>query len=288
MAGLKQASPTVLDVAAHLALVKRLQTNHRDRDSQGLFFVEGVRNFIQAIDRRLRIHTILYSDKLLTVPPARQRLRKARRDGVPTIRLSPEQFRQISTTERASGISAILHQHWSSLRDVSPQTGLCWIVLEKVRSPGNLGTLIRTSEAVGGAGFILLGQTIDPFDPQVVRASMASLLKQRFIRTQLPHLRRWIEHHRPQGVGASAEGEWELHQFPYPRTTLLFLGEERKGLTPSQRQLCDRLVRIPMVGETDSLNLAVAGSLMLYELFRARSQDHPGSISHSTVGELPP
>ncbi|MEM8642582.1 MAG: hypothetical protein AAGG51_27760 [Cyanobacteria bacterium P01_G01_bin.54] len=74
--------------------------------------------------------------------------------GVPTVSLTPEQFRQISTTERASGIGAILAQHWSDLAAVAPQTDLCWLALEKVRSPGNFGSPIRTAEAVGAAGFI--------------------------------------------------------------------------------------------------------------------------------------
>ncbi|MEM8642370.1 MAG: RNA methyltransferase [Cyanobacteria bacterium P01_G01_bin.54] len=274
MAGLSnpKARPRFREVAALLDRVKRLQTNRHYRDSQRQFFIEGIRNFIQAIDRQWAIVTLLYSEKLLTVPPARQRLRQARRAGIPTVSLTPEQFRQISTTERASGIGVILEQQWSALSTVSPQSGLCWLVLEKVRSPGNFGSLIRTAEAVGAAGFILLGQSIDPFNPSVVRASMSSLLKQRFVRTRPPDLRRWIDQHHLQGIGASPEGEWELHHAPYPASPLLFLGEERKGLTANQRQLCDRLVRIPMVGETDSLNLAVAGSLMLYEVLRARSQ----------------
>ena len=272
MAGLERASHRQLEVDAILAEIKQLQNNRSYRDRKKKFFVEGVRNCIHAIDHNLKIAMLVYSEKLLTVPPARQRVRRVRRAGVPTCKLTPEQFRQISTTERASGIGAIVCQHWSDLAAVSPQAGLCWVVLETVRSPGNLGTLIRTSEAVGGAGFILLGRSIDLFDPQVVRASMGSVLRQRFVRTRHPTLQSWIRRHDLQGVGASPEGGLDLHQFSCETTVLLFLGEERKGLTPLQRRLCDRTVRIPMVGETDSLNLAVAGSLMMYEIFRARHQ----------------
>ncbi len=272
MAGLNRASQSRLEVDAVLTDVKRLQNYRSYRDRNKQFFVEGVRNCIQAIDRNLKIVTLLYSEKLLTVPPARQRVRKVRRAGVPTLKLTPEQFRQISTAERASGIGAIVCQHWSNLAEVSPQGGLCWVVLETVRSPGNLGTLIRTSEAVGGAGFILMGNGIDLFDPRVVRASMGALMKQRFVRARPPALRHWIQRHGLQVVGASPDGSLDLHQFSCKRAVLLFLGEERKGLTQLQKQLCDRIVKIPMVGETDSLNLAVAGSLMMYEVFRSRHQ----------------
>jgi TrmH family RNA methyltransferase len=144
-------------------------------------------------------------------------------------------------------------------------------VLEAVRSEGNLGSLIRTSEAISGAGFILVGPRIDPFAPAVVRASMGALFRQTLIRTNERSLRNWARRHRCRVIGASPDGSADLHRFDYPRPTILVLGEERRGLTPLQRDLCSDLVRIPMVGAADSLNLAVAGSLLLYEVYRARS-----------------
>lgn len=229
MAGLRETGQ--LDAEVVLAKVKRLNQHRSYRDSQRQFFVEGIRNCIQAIDHNLDIAVLLYSEKLLTVPPARQRVRQARRSGVPTIKLTPEQFRQLSTAERASGIGAIVCQHWSTIVQVQPYSDLCWVVLETVRSPGNLGSLIRTSEAIGGAGFIFLGDSIDLFDPHVVRASMGSLLKQRFVRTRHQELRRWIRQHSLQVIGASPEGDLDLHQSRYTSPVVLFLGEERKGLT---------------------------------------------------------
>lgn len=145
-------------------------------------------------------------------------------------------------------------------------------MLETVRSPGNLGTLIRTSEAVGGAGFIFIGKRIDPFDPDVVRASMGSLFTQNFVRTNLSTLDRWMQNHNCSAIGASPDGIADFHQFNYPHSTLLFLGEERQGLTKQQQDLCQHLVKIPMVGTVDSLNLAVAGSLLMYEVYRNREQ----------------
>jgi TrmH family RNA methyltransferase len=165
------------------------------------------------------------------------------------------------------------------LHAISPKTGLCWVVLENVRSPGNFGSLIRTSEAIGGAGFILIGPHIDPFDPNVVRASMGAIFRQRFVRTTHGSLRNWLRRHRCVVVGASPEGPIDLHRFDFPRPTILLLGEERRGLTPFQRGLCRRLVRIPMAGAADSLNVAIAGSLLLYEVYRARTA--PPSAAHN-------
>jgi RNA methyltransferase, TrmH family len=258
------------NVEATLARAQRLYRDRTYRDASKLFFIEGVRNFVQIADNRFEIATILFSEKLLTAPLARKLVRQARRDGVPTLNLTPEQFRHISSAERASGIAAIVKQRWSKLDTISPQTGLCWLALETVRSPGNLGTLIRTSEAVGGAGLILLGNQIDPYAPDVMRASMSGILAQHFVRTTFDRLANWLQRHQCQVIGASPEGTIDLHQFTYPRSTVLFLGEERQGLTSQQRDLCHHLVRIPMVGEADSLNLGVAGSLFLYEVYRSR------------------
>jgi TrmH family RNA methyltransferase len=254
-----------------LAEIERLQSDRTHRDTRRAFFVEGVRNVVQAIENGFDIETLLYSDQLLTVPIARRLVRDRTRSGVPTLRVSPETFRRVSRTHRASGVGAIVAQRWSPLHGVSPKAGLCWVVLEAIRSVGNLGSLIRTSEAVGGAGFILIGTRIDPYDPAVVRASMGALFRQKLIRTSYRSLSHWFRRHGCRVIGASPDGSAELHRFDYPRPTILILGEERQGLTPVQRGLCSCLVRIPMVGVADSLNLAVAGSLLLYEVYRARS-----------------
>jgi TrmH family RNA methyltransferase len=263
--------PTPPDPRPVLAEIRRLQSDRAHRDARRTFFVEGVKNVVQAIENGFAIETLVCSEKLLTVPIARRLVRDRRRSGTPTLVISPEAFREVSTTHRASGVGAIVAQRWSPLHSASPRAGLCWIVLEAVRSAGNLGSLVRTSEAVGGAGFILVGPRIDPFDPTVVRASMGALFRQAFIRTNGRSLRNWLRRHRLRAVGASPDGSAELHRFGFPRPTVLVLGEEREGLSPPQRELCADLVRIPMVGEADSLNLAVAGSLLLYEVYRARS-----------------
>jgi RNA methyltransferase, TrmH family len=265
----KQIDRLQPDVEATLARAAKLHRDRAYRDTTGLFYIEGVRNFVRVVDNRFELDTILFSEKLLTAPVARKLVRQARRAGVPTLNLTPERFRQISYTERASGVAAIVRQRWSKLSAIVPQTGLCWVAIETVRSAGNLGTLIRTAEAVGAAGFMLIGNQIDPFDPDIIRASMGGIFCQQFVRTSLPLLGDWLQQQQCQSIGASPDGIVDLHHFDYPRSTLLFLGEERQGLTPQQRDLCQHLVRIPMQGDADSLNLGVAGSLLLYEIYRS-------------------
>ena len=245
MTGSYKPSDALLSDTVWLNEIRKLQTDRQFRDARKCCYVEGVRNFMQLVRHDFEIIQLVYSQKLLTVPVARQHLRRLRREGVPTRAISPEQFRQISTSARASGIGAIFRQKWSRLHTLSPQADLCWVILEQVRSAGNLGTLIRTSEAVGGAGFILLGNQIDPYAPASIRATMGAFCQQQFIRTNLTSLRHWIRRHRCYTVGAALDGTTTLHQGTYHAPTLLLLGEERKGLTRQQRQLCQTLVRYP-------------------------------------------
>lgn len=249
--------------------IRKLQTYRSYRDAQNSFFVEGVRNFVQVVENNFDIVVIVYSKRLLIVPVVRRMVRQLRREGVPTVNLKPEKFRQISKANRASGIGIIVRQRWTRLETTSPGAGLCWIILGRVRSPGNFGTLIRTSEAVGGAGFILLDKRVDPYMPVTVRATMGALFRQRFVRTTFPNLRRWTQTNNCQVIGASPDGAMDFHHFPFPQKNLLFLGEERQGMTQQERNFCDHLVRIPMVGTADSLNLGVAGSLLMYEVYRS-------------------
>jgi TrmH family RNA methyltransferase len=269
MAGEERTSHRPLDVAQTLAFIEQLQVERRTRDMHRLFFVEGVRNFVAAVDHEFAVDALLYSERLLTSPVARKLVRRLKRAGIPFARVSPEQFRAVSRAERASGVGAILRQRVQQLQHVAPGNHLCWVALDHVHSPGNFGTLVRTAAAIGAAGFILLGSSVDPFDPTVVRATMGALFRQTLVRADVEQLRRWALTHQLQVVGASPDGAWDYDRVRYTRPTVLLLGEERRGLTADQRTLCHQIVRIPMVEGSDSLNLAVAGSLLLYEIARS-------------------
>jgi TrmH family RNA methyltransferase len=233
-----------------------------------------VRNFIEAVDHHFSVDTVLYSEKLLINPLARKLVRRLKRAGVPFARVTPEQFRRVSRTERASGVAAVLHQQVHTLAQIKQGDQQCWTALSHVRSLGNFGMLLRTSAATGAAGFILLGDSIDPFDPAVVRATMGALFKQTLVRASAEQLQRWVRKQSIPVIGASPDGRVDYNQVRYTRPAVLMLGGKRKGLTDEQRKMCNRIVRIPMVKGMDSLNVAVAGSLLMYEVFRS-SPDHP-------------
>jgi TrmH family RNA methyltransferase len=258
-----------INTAHTLGRILRLQDDRRYRDRYGLFFVEGVRNFVQAVDNHFQLDTLVYSERLLIKPLARKLVRRLKREGVRYAPVSPEQFRSVSRTERASGVAAIVRQRVRRLEDITPSNNECWTALGHVRSAGNLGALIRTSAATGAAGFILLGDSVDPFDPVVVRATMGALFRQTIVRTSAEQLRRWVPLHRLQVIGASPDGAVEYDRLQYRRPAVLILGDERAGLSGEQRSICHHIVRIPMVDGTDSLNLSVAGSLLMYQMYRS-------------------
>lgn len=255
--------------APSLTYLDKLYTERKTRELSGLFIVEGVRNFVQALDHGWQVESLLYSEKLLTSALARRLVRHLRREGVPTIRASPEQFRQVSRAHRASGVSVVLRQRIEHLHRLRPRSGTCWLVLSSVRSAGNLGTLLRTSAAVGGAGVIMVGGAIDIYDPAVIRASMGALFRQTICRTGMRQLADWVCRHRLQMVGATPDAEVVHFDLRYRAPTLLVLGDERSGLDPQLRSICHHLVRIPMSSDTDSLNVSIAGSLLMYEVYRA-------------------
>jgi RNA methyltransferase, TrmH family len=269
---------TSASVDTTLRFIKKLQQARSLREQQKLFYVEGVRNFVQVTDNAFDIETIIYSDKLCTSSLVRKLVRQHKRAGIAVLKVSPEEFRSISTTQRASGVGAIVKQKWTGLESIPLDRPSCWIVLEKIQSEGNLGTLIRTSEAVGGAGFILLGD-IEPYAPTVVRVTMGGMFQQQFIRSSLEEFQVWIQQNHLTVLGASPDAALSFHDVDYPNTTFLFLGEERKGLTEEQRTLCSQSLRIPMVSKADSLNLGVAGSLLLYEVLRSRTQKRSRLLS---------
>jgi TrmH family RNA methyltransferase len=240
------------------------------RDREGCLWIDGVRPFVCAVDAGQRIRLIVESERLNTNAIARKQSRQLARDGVPRLRVSPEQFRSIATTDRASGIGAIVEQPWCDLRDESFGDGFCWIAAESIRSPGNMGTMLRTAEAVGATGLIALSHRLDPFDPACVRATMGGLFGLRFARSEPELLRRWAEEHGAMIVGLDAEGAHSWADAPLGDRVVLLAGDERAGLSPRSRAACHQYVRLPMSGRADSLNVGVATSVMLYELVRRR------------------
>jgi RNA methyltransferase, TrmH family len=250
-----------------LELVRALRARP-ERDRLGLHYAEGVRAVLHAVEAGIGVHTLVHSEVLLREANARRLVRDLRRQGVRTASLTPEEFRGVSCAAHASGVGAVLRQHWTPLDRADPRAGLCWVALRRLRSPGNFGTILRTIEACGAAGVLLLGDSADPFDPAVVRASMAGVFHVRLVRTTFADFTAWARSRGCTVLGASPDGPCDYSEAPLARPLVVLIGEEREGLASHERAACTRTVRIPLAGCADSLNVAVAAGIMLYEVRR--------------------
>lgn len=260
--------PTYFD---HPLLSHVLRLRERQcRDQSGSFLVEGIRFLKQAHDYRVRIHFVIVAPEMLTSPFGRQLVSELWQSGVPCLQVSNETFEALSLLHHRQGVAAVVEQRWTALRKAHPNQVLCWLALSRIQSPGNLGTILRTASAVGAAGVILIGEQVDPFHPTTLRATMGAVFSLRYVRTTPERFRDWVTQHRCTVIGAAPGARRCYDQVRYPRNTVLWMGNERKGLSPAEQQLCHRLVKIPMVGDVDSLNVSVAAGILLYEVFRQR------------------
>jgi RNA methyltransferase, TrmH family len=258
--------------------IRQIRNLHlrEERERSGLYFIEGVRFVAHAVQHNVRLETLVVAPELMTNVFAQRTVRQQRRAGVPVLEVPKEVFHSLSLSDEPQGIAAVVRQRWTPLENVTPSGELCWVALDAVMSPGNLGTVLRTCDAVGAAGVVLLGDSTDPYDPATVRASMGALFSQRFARATVEEFGVWKRRHGCFVVGTSPYAEQEYRALAYRRPTVLFMGCERSGLSAACQAQCDVMVRIPMVGTMDSLNLGIATSVLLYELFHQR-QDARGT-----------
>jgi TrmH family RNA methyltransferase len=253
-------------------LVKSIRSleSRKERERTGLFFVEGLHLVAAAAQQGAEIETCVVAPDLLSSAFGRE-LAQAQRDrGARYIEVTADVFQSLATKERAQGIGLVIRQRWETLARVQPGAEQCWVALDTVQYPGNLGTIIRTCDAVGGAGVILLGNTTDPYDPAAVRASVGAIFSQRLARASFEQFAAWQRRHGVMVVGTSPAAPLEYQVVAYRPPLVLLMGSEPRGLSPEQQALCDVVVTIPMVGRGDSLNLAVATGIMLYEIFNQR------------------
>lgn len=248
----------------------RALRNRRERDHQGRFFAEGIRIVAEAAQTGAGLEVLVVAPELLTSTFARGIARRLADEGVEVVAVSGEVFRSISVREGPQGIGAVIKQRWHDLAALDPTQHHLWVALDAVQDPGNLGSIIRTTDAVGGGGVILVGSSADPYDPVAVRASMGSVFGLKLVRATAGELGRFKEGCGIPVVGTSGGADRHYRGISYPDPVVVLSGSERQGLAPDLEELCDDLVRIPMSGRCDSLNLAVATSVVLYEVFAQR------------------
>jgi tRNA G18 (ribose-2'-O)-methylase SpoU len=255
----------------HAEVLKR---NRYKRHRFGEFFVEGVKAINQALAHGWTVTTLIYSTERSLSGWAKQIIAGSRAET--HLDLAPHLMEQLSDKQEPSELLALVRTPEDHLTRIAPTQPMLVVVFDRPSSPGNLGALIRSCDALGADGLVVTGHGADVYAPETIRASVGSLFA-------LPVVRR--ESHRDlaawfpalakaagafQVVGASGDAETpvDAHDFSVP--TVLILGNETYGLSAAYRELCDTLVRIPMRGNADSLNVACAASIVLYEIDRQR------------------
>ncbi|MCL4561091.1 MAG: RNA methyltransferase [Chloroflexi bacterium] len=225
---------------------------------------------------RAKIEALVVAPDLLSSSFGRELIHDAATKDLPIFEVSGEIFKSISVKEGPQGIGAVACQRWMEIEMLQLAPGDQWIALDAVQDPGNLGTILRTSDAVGGKGVVLLEHSTDPYDPTALRASMGAIFAQGLVRANLEQFADWKTRSHYSVIGTSGGVKCDFHHAEYPDPLVLLMGSERQGLSARHLELCDQVVAIPMVGRSDSLNLAVATGVMLYEIFNHRRDIRKG------------
>ncbi|MFZ6019300.1 MAG: TrmH family RNA methyltransferase [Chloroflexota bacterium] len=245
----------------------------KERQQSGLFFVEGLRIVGEALESNWHIELLIYSPTLLNSLFGQQLIEKFQTSGGRVLPVSEEVFISLSSKDGPQGIAAVIHQKWAELEDIVPQDEEIWVALDSVADPGNLGTILRSNDAAGARGVILLDQCTDPYDPISIRASMGAVFNQVLIRASFQQFANWKKIHSIPIIGTSDKAKIDYHFFDYPNRMVLLMGSERHGLQEKHFAICDETVAIPMLGKSDSLNLAVATALCVYEIYNKRREN---------------
>ncbi len=255
------ANPLVKDVRS-LALKKF-------RDQQSAFLAEGLKLIIDGLDLGWRIKTLLFAKSALGNAAVEQAAARTVAAGGLVLEVSEKILAAVTRRDNPQMVVGVFSQRTRSLQAVRPAGEEVWVGLDRIRDPGNLGTVIRTVDAVGAHGILLIGETCDPFAPETVRATMGSLFAVPIARASADAFLAWRRQFGGLVVGTHLKGEADYRRVGYAgRPVLLLMGNEQQGLAEPLAAACDRLVRIPQAGRADSLNLAVAAGVMLFEIRR--------------------
>jgi len=250
-------------------LVKQIRSlrQKKGREETGLFMVEGIHPVGEAVEAGWHLETLVYAPDLLTSDFAHDLVDEQSRRGMRCAALTRNLFTAIAGKDNPQGILAILRQRQLNLDSISPNTFHWGVAAVSPQDPGNVGTILRTLEAVGADGFFLLDGGVELYHPSVVRASMGTLFWKPVIQVSFELFVQWKQKNGYQLVGSSAHSGSDYRQFQWGnRPVILLLGNEQKGLSAEQFAACDEVVSMPMTGRVSSLNLAVAAGVLLYRM----------------------
>jgi len=248
--------------------VKRIRglRDKKERRAEGKFLAEGLRILAEARDSGQLPEVIAYAPRSGVHPLAAEIIAAAEAKGADIIETTPDILSKMSGKDNPQAILGVYAQPDSALASLDRSSAPLWLVAQALRDPGNLGTMLRTGDAVGAGGLILIDDCADPYSVEAVRASMGAIFTQKVASARWEEFVAWLRAGPGQLVGTSLNTDVDYLDAQYDQPCFLLIGNESQGLPADYEAACDLLVKIPMAGRADSLNAAVAAAVMAYQV----------------------
>lgn len=242
----------------------QLQKKSKARNERGIFIVEGVKMFQEA--PREWIEKVYISESFYNKRGKEMDFR-----GLKAEILADKVFSHVSDTKTPQGILCLVKQRMIKLEDMLKENAPFLMVLDNLQDPGNLGTIVRTAEGAGVTGIIMSRDTVDIYNPKTIRSTMGSVYRMPFFYVE--DLPEFLDELKEKGVktyAAHLEGSNNYDEEDYRGACAFLIGNEGNGLRPEVADRADIRIKIPMQGQVESLNAAIASAILMYEVSRQR------------------
>lgn len=270
-------------------LIKQVRAlrDKKHRRAARQFLAEGLRILAEAQDAGHLPDLLFYADAARLPPRAAPLIRATEAAGSSIIATSTEILAKLSGKDNPQTMIGVYAEPSTALAGLDRSAASIWLVAQAMRDPGNLGTMLRTGDAVGAGGLILIDDAVDPFGHEVVRASMGAIFTQRVVQCRWEEFLAWYRAAPLPARGcliatSLAADSVDYRQPAYPAPAFILIGNEAQGLPDAYAAACDVRVRMPMRGRADSLNAAVAAAVMAYQVLDAQSHG-PGREARSAA-----
>jgi len=260
--------------------IKRLVKlrDRRERDESGVFLIEGFRELTRAVDGGLAVNEIYFCPELFLGDNEEPLIERAVAGGAEPIEVASPVFHKISYRDRPEGLIGLADQFPATLEGLEPSSNPLILVVESIEKPGNLGTMLRTAEAAGVDAVIVCEPTTDLFNPNVVRASLGCLFLVPLAVSSTPEAIRWLAERGIHTLAATPSAATSTWHADFRGPSAIAIGSEQYGLTNTWLQQAGEQIRIPIRGQVDSLNAAMAAGVLLFEAVRQRSTANPDPV----------
>tara|TARA_Y100000589_G_scaffold205635_2_gene193957 strand:- start:276 stop:1115 length:840 start_codon:yes stop_codon:yes gene_type:complete len=254
------------------AEVKLLRSLHerKYRRKTGWFLAEGMRICIEALQLGHAPVRVLYATGREEEPGLATLIAACQKSGGRVLPVTEQLLSRISRKDNAQMVIGAFVQKWTNINKINANLSSadCWVALDRVRDPGNLGTILRTADAAAAAGIILIDDCTDPYSVEAVRASMGAVFNVHLVQATAAEFSSFCQTWQGSVIGTALPALTDYRQADWSGPMVLLMGNEQSGLSEEMMELCTQLVRLPMKGRSDSLNLAVATGICLYEVLK--------------------